>query len=239
MRYRAMVITGKRTWGSPLSISSKMFGIWDYSTADWWKGYSDGRVTYKHYESAAQRAKELNEGTYVSNYMGPRDTEPQLYARLIAPDGGPGSHWFKLPTRIVLYHEPPYPYRPKEFRFKDDGYEYIRDFYRVEESKWKMVDGEWTRAGYEVSLKDDWSIEWKVSHVSDKEEKVLVSGQEYLSIWLTEREALHEFLKEKRDTMMTDITDRSGCYGTHWQPEPDKEADRWEYDVMKDYGGDG
>jgi hypothetical protein len=232
-----MVITGKRTWGGALKIMDRMYGIWDYAAGEWWKGFAGGRVTYKHYDNAVERAKGLNDGTYVTKYVG-KDSGPAAYCRLIDPTDQVSSHWFKLPTTITLKARRPWgePRAPKELRLTDDAHRFLDGFFTVEHYHWvRDEDGRFVDQTIIMESKWGWSVEIKVSEWEKDQETVHYHRTEKLAKWLETREKMHKSLTNERDTLMVDITDReTGCYGNHWEPEPDKEADTWTYEV--EYG---
>ena len=241
MRYKAMVITGKRTWGGALNITENMYGIWDDAAGGWWKGFAAGRVTYKHYDSAVERAAGLNDGSYVTKYVG-KDSGPTTYCRLIDPTDQVSSHWFELPTQIKLKHVRPWgaPIEtPKRFHLEDGAHRFLTGFFTVEHYHWTKNDqGLFDEHTITKESKWGWSVEIKVSEYVKDEETRHYHKTEKLDKWIEYREKMHKSLIAERDTLMVDTTDReNGCYGNHWQPEPDKEADRWTYEVEYDSYG--
>jgi hypothetical protein len=207
----------------------RMYGIWDYAAGEWWKGFAAGRVTYKHYDSAVERAKGLNDGTYVTKYVG-KDSGPAVYGRLIDPTDQVSSHWFKLPTTITLKARRPWgepKETPKELRLTDDAHRFLSGFFTglPHWHRWRVKLGAESKRG--------WSVEIKVSEWEKDQETVHYHRTEKLDKWLETREKMHKSLTNERDTLMVDVTDRkTGCYGNHWEPEPDKEANTWEYEVV-------
>jgi hypothetical protein len=218
-----MVITGKRTWGGALKIMDRMYGIWDYAAGEWWKGFAAGRVTYKHYDSAVERAKGLNDGTYVTKYVG-KDSGPATYGRLVDPTDQVSSHWFKLPTTITLKARRPWgepKETPKELRLTDDAHHFLSRFFTAEHftvEPWHWRQDEDDRFVEHHITKENrwgWSIEIKVSEWEKGQETVHYHRTEKLDKWLETREKMHKSLTNERDTLMVD-----------------KEANTWEYEVV-------
>lgn len=237
MRYKAMVVVGKRTWGGPLKVTDRMFGIFDHTTGEWWKGHEGVMVTYKYYDSAVKRATQLNEGTYVSKYVR-KDSGITTYARLIDPENQPSSHWFVLPNKIELKSVRPRGAGndvPKNDYMEDEAYEFVAGFYK---GLWLGAPLPVNGPFYErsvASTKKGWALEIKVSRFEDGREAIDWEDQYDMADWIEEREWLHRKLKGSRDSMMMDVTDREKGHYPTWEPEPNKPADTWEYEVV--YGG--
>jgi hypothetical protein len=148
------------------------------------------------------------------------------------------SHWFKLPTTITLKARRPWgepKETPKELRLTDDAHRFLSGFFTgVSHWHWRRdEDGRFPDHITTRESKWGWSVEIKVSEWEKGQETVHYHRTEKLDKWLETREKMHKSLTNERDTLMVDITDRkTGCFGNHWEPEPDKEANTWTYEVM-------